>query len=257
MNVNLATITELASLGQSMGLAALMVFLRIGAALALLPAFGEQTVPARVRLVIALAFTAIVTPAAMPGLPKDPGLLMAAAEIIAGLALGAVFRMMIMALQVAGSIIAQATSLSQIAGGAAPEPQPAVSHLLTTAGLAVAVMADLHVKLAQAFILSYQFMPTGAFPTASEFSTWGLAQIAHAFALGFSLAAPFTIAALMYNLALGAINRAMPALMVSFIGAPALSAGGLGLLALLAPLLLGVWVSALQDFLSSPFEIAQ
>lgn len=255
MTDDLATIAELVGLGQSVALATLMVFLRIGAAMALLPAFGEQTIPPRIRLVIALAFTAIVTPAAMPQLPKDPTLLMAAAEITAGLALGAVFRMMIMALQIAGAIIAQATSLSQIAGGTAPEPQPAVGHLLTAAGLAVAVMTGLHVKLAEALILSYRVMPAGAFPTASEFSTWGLAQIAQAFALGFSLAAPFTIAALMYNLALGAINRAMPALMVSFIGAPALSAGGLALLAILAPLLLGVWVTALQSFLSNPFEL--
>lgn len=256
MTVDLATIAELLGLGQSMAMAALMVFLRIGAALALLPAFGEQTVPPRIRLVIALAFTAIVTPAAMPQIPGEPTLLMAASEVMAGLALGAVFRMMIMALNIGGAIIAQATSLSQIAGGAAPEPQPAVGHLLTAAGLALAVMADLHVKLAEALILSYRVMPTGALPTAAEFSTWGLAQTAHAFALGFSLAAPFTIAALMYNLALGAINRAMPALMVSFIGAPALSAGGLALLAFLAPILLGVWVMALQNFFAAPFEIA-
>jgi flagellar biosynthetic protein FliR len=61
----------------------------------------------------------------------------------------------------------------------------------------------------------------------------------------------------MYNLALGAINRAMPALMVSFIGAPALSAGGLALLAILMPFLLSVWVDALKATMASPFEVVR
>lgn len=255
MTADLAGLAELLEAGQSMAMAALLVFLRIGAALALLPAFGEQTVPQRLRLVLALAFTAIVLPTVESRMPLEPGLPAAAAEIVAGLALGAVFRLFIMALQIAGAMIAQATSLSQIAAGAAPEPQPAVGHLLTAAGLAIAVMAGLHVRLAEVLILSYSVLPPGAFPGATEFADWGLAQITRAFGLAFSLAAPFTIAALMYNLALGAINRAMPALMVSFIGAPALSAGGLAMLALLAPLLLASWSEAMSAFLNAPFEV--
>jgi flagellar biosynthetic protein FliR len=82
-----------------------------------------------------------------------------------------------------------------------------------------------------------------------------LAQVSRAFALAFTLAAPFTIAALIYNLALGFINRAMPSLMVSFVGAPALSAGGLILLALMTPLLLPVWQAALETFLDAPFAV--
>lgn len=253
MTLDIEGLSQLAGVGQAMAISALLVFLRVGAALALLPAFGEHSVPQRLRVVIALAFTAVVTPAVAPMMPLDPGFLSAAAEVVAGLALGAVFRLFILALQVAGAIIAQATSLSQIAGGAAPDPQPAVGHVLTAAGLALAVMAGLHVKLAETLILSYSLIPAGALPSAADFAEWGIAQTTRAFALAFSLAAPFTIAALMYNLALGAINRAMPALMVSFIGAPALSAGGLALLAMLAPVLLEVWADALEGFLDDPF----
>ena len=38
------------------------VFLRVAAITAMLPAFGEQSVPARIKLVIALAFTLVVAP---------------------------------------------------------------------------------------------------------------------------------------------------------------------------------------------------
>lgn len=254
MTPDLAGLADLLGMAESAVFAALLVFLRVGAAMALLPAFGEQTVPQRLRLILALAFTAVVWPAVTPAMPESLTLLSAAAEIAAGLALGAVLRLFVLTLQIAGVMIAQATSLSQIAGGAAPEPLPAVGHLLTMAGLALMVMAGLHVKVAQAFILSYQVMPAGGFPAASDIADWGLENTSRAFSLAFVLAAPFTIASMMYNLALGAINRAMPALMVSFIGAPALSAMGLALLAILAPPLLAVWSGALQDFLAAPFE---
>ena len=169
-----------------------------------------------------------------------------------GLALGIALRMFILALQIAAAIAAQATSLSQLFGGVGPEPQPAIANLLVMAGLAVAVASGLHVRVAELFILSYQIFPAGLVPGSSDLAQWGVAQVAHAFALGFALAAPFTIASLLYNIALGVINRAMPALMVSFIGAPALALGGVALMAIAAPLVLVVWQQSFQIFLSHP-----
>jgi flagellar biosynthetic protein FliR len=52
---------------------------------------------------------------------------------------------------------------------------------------------------------------------------------------------------------LGVINRAMPQLMVTLIGAPALTAGGLMLLLLAAPVMLAVWAEAFGTFLLDPF----
>ncbi|MEM8699663.1 MAG: flagellar biosynthetic protein FliR, partial [Pseudomonadota bacterium] len=51
---------------------------------------------------------------------------------------------------------------------------------------------------------------------------------------------------------LGAINRAMPQLMVAFVGAPAITAGGLALLALAAPLILTLWLDRLDQALAFP-----
>lgn len=252
MNQIIALATELSGLGAEVLWAAALVFVRVGAALALLPAFGEQSVPARLRLVIALAFTAVVAPAVTSVAIKDGFVLPILIEVAAGLALGAVFRLFVLALQIAGVIIAQAISLTQLLAGQG-EPQPAVSHLFTVAGLAFAVAAGLHVRAAEILILSYEFLPPGNLPSAGDFASWGLAQTVQAFSLAFTLAAPFTIASFLYNLALGVINRAMPALMVSFIGAPALSGGGLLFLAVLAPLVIAVWLRAFGGFMDAPF----
>ena len=75
-----------------------------------------------------------------------------------------------------------------------------------------------------------------------------------AFALGFSLAAPFMLAALLYNIALGAINRAMPQLMVAVVGAPASTAGTLFLFLLSAPLIISTWNNRLDQVLLAPLD---
>ena len=253
MNDTVNILSELSGIAREMLWGSALVFLRVGAMMALLPAFGEQSVPQRLRLVLALAFTAVVAPAVWDAVPQEGLLLPAGIEVAAGLALGIGLRLFVMALQIAGAIAAQATSLSQLFGGAGPEPQPAVTHVLVSAALALAVMNGLHVTAAQFLITSYEVLPPGAFPDSSEFARWGLQQISQTFALAFSLAAPFTIAALRYNLALGVINRALPSLMVSFIGAPALSGGGLVLLSLLSPVVLAVWLQALSGFFEAPF----
>ena len=246
----------LLGMGREAVMVGFVVFLRVGAAMALVPAFGEQVVPMRVRLVVALAFTLIVAPAVAPQAlaTAQAGWMRAlGTEVVAGLALGMALRLFVLALQTAGTMAAQATSLAQFFGGAGVDPQPAISQLLVVAGLALAVMAGLHVRLAELLVLSYALMPAGSFPPGWALAEWGVAQVSRAFALAFALAAPFVIAALVYNMALGAINRAMPQLMVAFVGAPALTLGGLILLLLAVPGGLAVWLAALNAFLADPF----
>lgn len=236
---------------------AFLVFLRCGAAMALLPAFGEQSVPVRVRLGLALAFAALTLPAvlARPGAWPAPGIAPVAGEVVAGLLLGLGFRLLVHALQIAGTIAAQSTSLSQVFGGTAGEPQPAMANVFALAGMALAVAGGLHVDAVALFILSYDLLPPGALPAAGEAARLGVAQVARAFALGFSLAAPFVIAAVLYNLALGLINRAMPMMMVTFVGAPALTLGALVLLAVAAPALMQAWTGVLAAHLAAPLSV--
>lgn len=251
-----ALLADIFMVSQSALMVGFVVFLRVGAAMALLPAFGERSVPVRVRLGLAIAFTLIVAPVVTPevlAVIEAGSAHFFFTETLTGLALGAVVRFFILALQIAGTIAAQSTSLSQIFGGANSDPQPAMGHVFLISGLALAVSTGLHVHVAEMLIMSYDVFPAGQLPHAGAFTDWGIARASNAFNLAFALAAPFVIASLIYNLALGVINRAMPQLMVAFVGAPAITAGGLVLLALTTPFLLTVWVGALNAFLSSPF----
>ncbi len=224
-----------------------LVFIRVGAVMALLPAFGEQSVPMRIKLVATVCFSLIVAPLvlerAMDVHAQNNWLSLIGTEVVAGLALGILFRLFVIALQVAGAVAAQSTSLSQLFGaGLGADPQPAFSTLLVVGGLCLAVMAGLHVHVAEALILSYDLFPIGQLISSGELADWGIGRVSSAFAFGFSLAAPFVLAGVVYNLGLGIINKAMPQLMVAFVGAPAISLGGLVLLFIASPFLLAVWV---------------
>jgi flagellar biosynthetic protein FliR len=132
---------------------------------------------------------------------------------------------------------------------------PAIGSILMLAGVTLAVASGLHVKAAVAMARSYEILPMGLPVPAADVAAWGTARVAKAFALGFSLAAPFVIAAFAYNLALGAINRAMPQLMVAFVGAPAITAGGLLILMLAAPVILHFWGQRLDLTLADPLAL--
>lgn len=246
-------------LSQSVLWTGFVVFVRVSAVMAVLPAFGDQPVPMRVRLVLSVMFTLVVAPAVAPTIGPMPDDLLRSVthlgpEALAGLFFGIFLRFFILALQIAGSIAAQSTSLSQIFGGTAGvDPQPAIGHVLVVAGTALAALSGLHVQAAAYMIQSYVLVPYGVGLQPDLVMQVGISEVSRCFGLGFTLAAPFLIASLIYNVILGVINRAMPQLMVSFVGAPAITAGGLFLLLLTAPVILSVWMVAFSAFMAEPF----
>lgn len=232
-----------------------LVFLRVGAAMFVLPLFGEMMVPSRVRLAAALALSLVVYPAVLPGLPVGEGgviLLYGFAEVMTGLAIGIVLRIHIIAIQVAASMAAQATSLAQLLGGASVDPQPAIGMILYLAALALAVELGLHVQIVRMFIMSYDLVAAGGL-IGTGLTRVITKVVASSFEFALVLAAPFVAVSLVYNLTLGVINRAMPQLMVAFVGAPAITYGALVLLALTAPLMLALWLGRFQQLMLNPF----
>lgn len=254
---DLATLIEVSQSGM---IVAVIVFLRVGALMALLPAFGEMMVPVRVKLAITVCFVMIVGPAVAPivapiGIQGSDLVAIGLTEVLVGLALGLALRLFIFALQIAGTVAAQSTSLSQIFGGQAVDPQPAIGVILVIAGLALVTFFDFHTRVAMMLVSTYQMMPPGMiFPTGTM-TDWAVNAIGQAFRLAVVLAMPFVLASLLYNLALGVINRAMPQLMVAFVGAPAITFGALFLLAMTAPFILSIWVSLLNERVADPFGV--
>ncbi|MEO1330754.1 MAG: flagellar biosynthetic protein FliR [Pseudomonadota bacterium] len=241
--------------------AATAIFVRIYAIAFFLPGIAEGSIPHRIKVAGALAFAAVAWPMLYPTLPPIEGDFLSfapllIAEAASGLLIGFSVRAALIALQTAGHLIAQHLSLSQLfAQGVAPEPEPTIATVLTLAGIAFAMTLGLHVKAAALIVESYGVLPLGVWPVAGDAASWTVERVASAFNLAVALALPFIVMSFAYNLALGFINRAMPQLMVAFVGLPAITGLGLALLTLTAGAAVTIWHERFDQILVAPLGV--
>lgn len=241
-----------------------VIFVRFSLFFFLLPGLGEVAVPVRVRLLVALVVTWLVAPVILTFepfheilyddlMPSRVGALFLL-ESLVGFIMGFGFRGAIFVLQIAGTIIAQALSLSQIFGSTlTEEPNTMISTMLIMTGTTLALTMGLHVEVLRVLIGSYDVFPVsvtslgaGVFMGTENIARWALDMCTGVVGFALSLSLPFVLLNFLYNLMLGLINRAMPQLMVSFVGLPAITGVGLLLLAISAGVVLLSWVSVFE-----------
>jgi flagellar biosynthetic protein FliR len=203
---------------------AMLIFVRLGAAMMFLPAFSEPSVPVRVRLLLALLVTLAVAPilaGTFPPLPEQ-AILLIASEAFIGLFLGLIARTIMSALQTAGMFIANVSTFANalINDPASAEQGSILGALLTILGLLVVVTLDLHHLLLIGVIDSYTLFVPGTPLMMEDFAQSMAMLVSKSFVLGFQLAAPFVGLAVIFYLGLGLISRLMPAMQVFFIAVP-------------------------------------
>lgn len=207
--------------------AILVVFVRVGSALMVLPGLSASYVSMRIRLVLALLLALMLQPVLSPTLPPLPDLPSAMAltvvcEMLIGAFLGLLPRLAIAALHTAGTFISFFGSFaSAIADDSVADQQSStLASFLGTAGVVLVFVTDLHHLMLRAIAESYGlFVPGSLLPANAMTAT--LAQgLAGSFALALQLSAPFLIVGLASNVALGLLGRLMPQLPILFFGMP-------------------------------------
>ena len=236
----------------------ILLFTRIGAILMLMPALGEDMIPARMRLSFALAFTLVVYPLlapAMPVMPTDLMNLLALIfhELAIGLILGAIARLTVSATQVAGAIIAFQTGLSSAM--AADPTQTGVQgavfgSFLSFLGMVPIFATDLHHVALAATYDSYMVFPLDAPLMFDDAAQLAIQTVARAFSIGIQMSAPFIVFGLVFNLGAGILARLMPALQVFFLLMPANIFVGLVLFALLLTMMMGLYLTGFENHLA-------
>ena len=222
----------------------LVALARLSFVVFLFPGIGEQTIPVQFRALLLVALSAafstsgIIVPPDTTSLPNF--LLLLGSELSIGLFLGVSLRLVIWMLMITGSIVSQSMGLSQFLGvGLEQEEQTLASNLLALAGAALLLTANFHVMAVAALLDLYQSVPVGgwALLDKSYFTEAGYAVFAFAVLLSW----PLVAVNLLYNLCMGFINRALPQLMVAFVGAPFIVGAGIVLLTITVTGLLVVW----------------
>lgn len=236
----------------------ILIFARVGSVLMLIPALGEATIPARMRLTFALALSLVLYPIVTPGLPPVPDTVWSLVafvlhEIAIGLMIGVIARLAVSGTQVAGSIIASSSGLS-VAVAADPVnggvQGALIGTFLSMLGIALIFATDLHHVAISAIHDSYMIFRVTDSLMFDDAARTILESVAGAFVVGVQMAAPFIVFGLVFNLGMGILSRLMPQLQVFFLAMPATVAVGLILMALLLTMMTGLYLMHYEGVLA-------
>lgn len=217
--------------------------LRISGLLIVAPVFGANVVPRRVKVVLALALTAVLAPLAPPmpaiDLFSATAALTAAQQVLIGIAIGFAVQVCFDALLLAGQAVALTMGLgyAMLIDPNRGMQTPVVGQFFLILGLLLFLAFDGHLLLLGVLADSFRWLPPG--PRGLDGASlatligWG----GKIFEAGIVIALPAVVGLLVVNLALGVVSRAAPSLNLFAVGFPVSMALGFGLLMLSLPTL--------------------
>ena len=233
-----------------------LILARTGCACMLLPGIGEVELPATIRAGFAVTLTVVLLPVIAPLIPPAPDNIwrcvgMVAAEVLTGLWFGWLTRLLMLALPVAGQIIASVMGQTNVLQ---PDPAlgpqtPVLSSALAMAATVLVLATGLHAMPFMALAGSYDLIPAGTLLPAADTAAQVTRALSEAFALALRLASPFVLASLVWQTGLGVLSRLVPQLHVYFAAMPGEILSGFLLLAVLGTSLFAVW----QDYVQAHF----
>jgi flagellar biosynthesis protein FliR len=232
----------------------MLVLARFGAAMALLPGLGEAAAPAVVRAGFAFGLTLLLVPVIFPTPPNAPQADLAAAgmiaaEVITGLWLGWLARLLCIALSMAGQFIAYLLGISTVLQ---PDPElgaqsTALASLFDIVGPLVILVSGLYTLPLTALAASYRLISPGTLLPDADSAAAAVSAVSQCFALALRLASPFLLASIVWHVAIGLVARMVSRLQIYFISLPGQIVGGLLLLAMVFSGILAAWQDAARD----------
>lgn len=237
---------------QVMGFA--LVFARLGAVLMFMPGFGEQMIPIRHRLALALVVSAALYPATPVraialGSPLDLLPLMVL-ETLIGIWIGLTARIILTALQYAGYQVGMVSGLSNTFAPSIGsfEGSTLIATSLMLTGVALIFVTDLHHGIIEALLMSYDiFAPGVVMP--GDLAEQIVRAASRSFYVGTMIAAPFFVMGVVLNVGFGLANRMMPTLPVFFVAAPLLMLSGIFVLVVSSPVLIRTWLTEFSEWI--------
>lgn len=210
---------------------------RILALVATAPVFSNAALPRRLRLVFGLALTLAIA----PGVPTMPaiepasgaGLLILAQQIVIGVAMGMVMRIVFSAIGLAGELISMQMGLgfATLYDPQSTSQTGVTGEFFTLLATLVFLSMDGHLTMIATLADSFRSMPVIASPPGAGFFLnvveWGRVM----FTSGLQLALPVLVSLIIVNIAMAVLSRAAPQLNLMNIGFPVTLTVGIVVLA--------------------------
>lgn len=200
------------------------------------PVFGHSSVPRRVKIGLGVFIALILAPTLPPmpdvGLGSWHGLFILIQQLLIGMAIGFIMRVVFAAVEAAGEIVGLQMGLGFASFF---DPQSAgqtivISQFFNLLAALLFLAVNAHLLLLGILAESFKSLPISPQPlsTAGFYSVANYGSVV--FSVGLQLALPLIAILLMTNLALGILTRSAPQLNIFAIGFPITL--GVGLIAL-------------------------
>ncbi len=213
---------------------------RIAGLVALAPILGESSIPVRIRIGLSVACAIVVAPLIGP-LPDIPpasfaGLLIAAQQILIGMALGLCMRLVFTAAMMAGEFVGLQMGLAfaSFFDPTTGANTAVLSRLINLVAMLIFLAVNGHLLMLDGLVRTFDILPIGA---SLNPNGWGalLDWSGQLWVSGMLLALPLIIVLLTINLALGILNRTAQQLSVFSVGFPISLTTGLIMLSIVLP----------------------
>lgn len=194
----------------------LLVFLRLGAFLLVLPFFSMANFPVTMRVAVGALGALLIAPVLPPVALGQSDLFsvfgVMIQEVSIGLLLGFISRMIFYAVELAGTIVATEMGLNL---AAILDPMNQQSSQLTGTifvflATIVMVTLNLHHWILLAFVRSYDVLPPGAAHLSRTLFETVVGQTSRVFVVALQIAAPVIAAAFVITLIFSILSRAVP-----------------------------------------------
>lgn len=217
----------------------LIVFSRLGGLFILAPILGGESVPRRVRVLLALALTLVVYPTLpiAPQLPVEPDMVslvpMLATEVLVGLSIGALATLPVLAVQAGGQFISQqmALGIASVFDPTTDANADLISQTLTFLLLTTFLALGGLELMIGAVVHTFSVVPLGGFTFAESPLELYVALMSAAYEVAVRIAAPVVCIIFVETLATGMIMKTVPQLNILSFGFPVKILVGLGMLA--------------------------
>lgn len=205
----------------------MLVFIRITAALAILPIFGRRAVPSSIKAALGVALAVLIAPSVPTHALEKTGtiadyLIIGLNETMCGALIGFAGQLLFYAVEICGRILGLQSGLS-IVSSIDPH-NDTQSDILTQFYDMLAVLVflsiDGHLMMLERLRESFDTVSIGAMSLDGKLAEWSIAHAGAILGQGIQLAAPMMVTLFLGDVALGILTRVAPTMNVFVLGFP-------------------------------------
>ncbi|MEE9912672.1 MAG: flagellar type III secretion system protein FliR [Deltaproteobacteria bacterium] len=220
-----------------------LVLLRVSAIIVTIPVISESTVPAKIKAGLSIIVAVIIFPLVVPQMPPINNMhfisLMVGmiGEVMIGVTIGFVARLVFAAIQLAGDIIGyqMGFAIANVIDPLSTAQVSIITELQYLIAMLVFLTVNAHHLFFQAIVQSYVLIAPLSFHFSGELMQFIFNISKDMFVVALKIGAPIMAVMLFTNVALGVIARTVPQMNIFIVGFPLQISLGLIFLGLTAP----------------------